>query len=95
MIHRYHFLRHFVEVTQRITLRARGITPSVTVAWDGDAALVANDGEAGLEAALWATGLPGYDPAPFPAENDVADADFTEARLHPRPMPPMPLRDVY
>ena len=61
--------------SQRLTLRARGVTPSVSVAWDGEAVAVTNDGDVGIEAAVWAEGVPGYDVVPI-SVSELGAADF-------------------
>ena len=60
---------------QHLTLRARGVTPSVSVAWDGDAVAVTNDGDVGIEAAVWAEGVPGYDVVPI-SVNELGASDL-------------------
>ena len=61
--------------SQRLTLRARGVTPSVSVGWDGEAVAVANDGDVGVEAAVWAEGAPGYDVVPI-GVNELGASDL-------------------
>ena len=61
--------------SQHLTLRARGVMPSVNVAWDGEALAVTNDGDVGIEAAVWAEGVPGYDVVPISA-NELGASDF-------------------
>ena len=61
--------------SQRLTLRARGVTPSVSVGWDGEAVAIANDGNVGIEAAVWAEGAPGYNVVPI-SVNELGASDF-------------------
>ena len=61
--------------SQHLTLRARGVMPSVNVAWDGEAVAVTNDGDVGIEAAVWADSVPGYDAVPI-SVNELGASDF-------------------
>ena len=61
--------------SQHLTVRARGVTPSVSVAWDGEAVAVTNDGDVGIEAALWADSVPGYDAVPI-SVNELGASDL-------------------